>query len=246
MKKKKHVAILLALFLGGFGVHKFYLRKPGQGVFYILLNSFSFRLFGFTLATVLGVVDAVAMMMMDERDFDRKYNWYHMKKGYQRTSRRTRPTSATTSKTEQRRSEQRRARTKTRTTTKHPVRSNAKKRSGIKKLRNFDVNEAIEDLNEALEISPKDKDIHFQLACAYSLNEDAVKSLRHLQQAVQLGLDRSLLATNDLLAYIRIHPAYERFINNGYVYVPQSGDEDKPKEFAIKKEKVKQKREEGR
>jgi TM2 domain-containing membrane protein YozV len=237
VKKKKHVAILLALFLGGFGVHKFYLRRPGQGVFYILLNTFSFRLFGFTLATILGVADAVAMMMMDERDFDRKYNWYHMEKGYQRTDRRTRTTSRT---------EERRARTKSRTTTKHPVRSNAKKRSGIKKLRNFDVNEAIQDLNEALEVSPKDKDIHFHLATAYSLNEDAVKSLRHLQEAVQLGIDRSLLASDDLLAYIRIHPAYERFVNNGYIYVPQAGDEEKPRAFDIRQEKVKQKREEGR
>lgn len=32
----KNLAGILALFLGGFGVHKFYQGKPGQGVLYLL------------------------------------------------------------------------------------------------------------------------------------------------------------------------------------------------------------------
>ena len=35
-EKNKIVAALLALFLGGFGVHKFYLKRIGTGVIYIL------------------------------------------------------------------------------------------------------------------------------------------------------------------------------------------------------------------
>ena len=34
--KSKGVAIVLALFLGGIGVHKFYLGRGGQGVLYLL------------------------------------------------------------------------------------------------------------------------------------------------------------------------------------------------------------------
>src|SRR5208283_3486523 len=34
--KSRSIAILLAIFLGGFGIHKFYLNKPGQGVLYLL------------------------------------------------------------------------------------------------------------------------------------------------------------------------------------------------------------------
>ena len=34
--KNKTVAILLALFLGGFGAHWFYLEKPGLGALYLL------------------------------------------------------------------------------------------------------------------------------------------------------------------------------------------------------------------
>jgi TM2 domain-containing membrane protein YozV len=34
--KSRISAALLALFLGGFGIHKFYLGKPGQGMLYLL------------------------------------------------------------------------------------------------------------------------------------------------------------------------------------------------------------------
>lgn len=34
--RNKFVAALLAIFLGGLGVHKFYLNKPGMGVLYLL------------------------------------------------------------------------------------------------------------------------------------------------------------------------------------------------------------------
>lgn len=34
--KSKSIAVLLALFLGGLGAHKFYLEKPGMGVLYLL------------------------------------------------------------------------------------------------------------------------------------------------------------------------------------------------------------------
>ena len=33
----KLIAALLALFLGGFGIHKFYLHRPIQGIIYLLL-----------------------------------------------------------------------------------------------------------------------------------------------------------------------------------------------------------------
>lgn len=35
-EKNQIVAGLLALFLGGIGIHKFYLGQPGMGIFYIL------------------------------------------------------------------------------------------------------------------------------------------------------------------------------------------------------------------
>jgi TM2 domain-containing membrane protein YozV len=34
--KRKSVAALLAIFLGGLGIHKFYLNKPVQGILYLI------------------------------------------------------------------------------------------------------------------------------------------------------------------------------------------------------------------
>ncbi|MDK2980371.1 MAG: hypothetical protein PWQ55_718 [Chloroflexota bacterium] len=36
VKKNPTTAVLLALFLGGLGIHKFYLNKPGLGILYLL------------------------------------------------------------------------------------------------------------------------------------------------------------------------------------------------------------------
>lgn len=35
-RKSKGVAIALAFFFGGIGIHKFYLEKPGQGILYVV------------------------------------------------------------------------------------------------------------------------------------------------------------------------------------------------------------------
>ena len=36
MPKNECTAIMLAVFLGGLGAHRFYLRQPWEGVFYVL------------------------------------------------------------------------------------------------------------------------------------------------------------------------------------------------------------------
>ena len=37
-KKQRTIALLLAIFLGGFGAHRFYVRKPGTAVIIFLLT----------------------------------------------------------------------------------------------------------------------------------------------------------------------------------------------------------------
>ena len=34
--KPRVIAILLALFLGGIGIHRFYMNRPGSGIIYVL------------------------------------------------------------------------------------------------------------------------------------------------------------------------------------------------------------------
>lgn len=66
--KSKSTATLLALFLGGFGFHKFYLDKPIQGLFYLI--------FCWTLIpSFLALIDFFILAFMDKDTFRYKYNY---------------------------------------------------------------------------------------------------------------------------------------------------------------------------
>jgi TM2 domain-containing membrane protein YozV len=65
--KNKTTAALFALLLGGLGIHKFYLGKPGIGILYIL--------FCWTIIpSIIGFVEGLMFFSMSDDDFDRKYN----------------------------------------------------------------------------------------------------------------------------------------------------------------------------
>ena len=64
--KSKTVAIVLALFLGGIGIHKFYLGQAGQGILYLLL-CWTF------IPIVLSVIDIIIYLTMSEKSFQEKY-----------------------------------------------------------------------------------------------------------------------------------------------------------------------------
>jgi TM2 domain-containing membrane protein YozV len=60
--KSKGLAIVLALFLGGLGIHKFYLGKTGQGFLYLIF-CWTF------IPAILGVIDAIILATRNERQF---------------------------------------------------------------------------------------------------------------------------------------------------------------------------------
>ena len=65
--KNRSTAILLALFLGGLGIHKFYLNKPGLGILYIL----------FVWTFIPGIIaffEVIIFLCMSDETFDLKYN----------------------------------------------------------------------------------------------------------------------------------------------------------------------------
>ncbi|CAM5193531.1 TM2 domain-containing membrane protein YozV OS=Castellaniella defragrans OX=75697 GN=HNR28_000453 PE=4 SV=1 [Castellaniella defragrans] len=61
---QRRIAILLALFLGWLGVHRFYLGQIGWGLV-ILVIAWIFL----PLAAVIGLIDAIRYLFMDEETF---------------------------------------------------------------------------------------------------------------------------------------------------------------------------------
>lgn len=65
-RKNKTAAILLALFLGGIGVHKFYLGQWGWGILYLLF-CWTF------IPAIIALVELVIYITMSEERFAQKY-----------------------------------------------------------------------------------------------------------------------------------------------------------------------------
>lgn len=64
-QKSRITAALLAIFLGGFGVHKFYLGRPIQGLIY-LVCIFTF------IPSLIGFVEGVYYLFLSDREFQEK------------------------------------------------------------------------------------------------------------------------------------------------------------------------------
>lgn len=64
--KNKLAAALLAIFLGDFGAHKFYLGKPGVGLIYLLF-------FWTGIPAVIGIIEGIIYLLSSEEDFQRKH-----------------------------------------------------------------------------------------------------------------------------------------------------------------------------
>lgn len=64
--KSKTTAVILALFLGDIGIHKFYLGQAGQGIIYLLL-CWTF------IPVILSIIDIIHYLLMSEGDFQTKY-----------------------------------------------------------------------------------------------------------------------------------------------------------------------------
>ncbi len=66
--KTKGAAIILALLLGGLGIHWFYLGKSGKGVMYLL--------FSWTgIPSILAFFTVIGLLFMSQEVFDETYNY---------------------------------------------------------------------------------------------------------------------------------------------------------------------------
>ena len=64
--KSKLAAALFALFLGGIGIHKFYLGRIGWGIVYLLL-CWTF------IPALVGFIEGIILLIMNDADFNKKY-----------------------------------------------------------------------------------------------------------------------------------------------------------------------------
>ncbi len=196
-KKRSRLAASMLAFVGGVvGAHKFYLGKPGQGIFFLMMMFMSAGL-RFPISAIIGFIDGMKLLSMSDRAFDQKYNRQYVQQGTQVVPERRKAVNT---------------RNKSKINKANPY-----KRSGIAKYKEFALEEAIEDFEKGLEIQPDDVALHFNLACAYSLTEKKEKIFYHLDKAVSLGFkDYERILKHDDLAYLRIQPEFEAFKKNGF------------------------------
>lgn len=234
--KDKNVAAILALVLGMFGIHRFYLNQPGLGILYIVLMV--------GISPILGFIDALIFLTQDKESFDLKYNRKHMdvrrryphdtdfdrrdrdfRRGYReerqerKDTRREEQRSNAREEHRERRSthqEQERAARRKPQRTVRPA-ANPFRQEGVQKFKDFDYVGAIEAFERALEINPQDIAVHFNLACTYSLTENKKEALYHIDKAVAYGFkDFKRIREHDALAWLRIQDEFTDFSANNF------------------------------
>ena len=65
-RKSKGVAIILALFLGGLGIHKFYLDQILWGIIYLLF-CWTF------IPLIISIFEVIILLFMNESEFNRRF-----------------------------------------------------------------------------------------------------------------------------------------------------------------------------
>ncbi len=254
--KNRFTAAILAIFLGSFGVHKFYLRDPGAGIFYVILMMVGINVIRMPISAILGWIDAFVLLTMSDDKFDAKYNKNYNRRTDQRGGRTQRRDNRYESRQqrrypsrdsydnrgtrqggyEERRESYRKPPQRTPARQPRRPRENPFKKTGISKYKDYDLEGAIEDFNKGLELDPADMALHFNLACAYSLTEKPDKSFHHISKAVENGFkDFEKIKTHDDLAFLRIQDGFEEFEKNGFKTsklksIPVSGGEEKKEE----------------
>lgn len=205
LMKDKNVAGILALLLGGFGIHQFYLGNNGRGIMHLLF-------FWTPFSWIIGLVSAIMIFTMAQEKFDEKYN----RRVDETPDFRRRYTDFDRGRSGERWRERPEAQPFKREV---PVfkKDNPFRLNGIKKFKDYDYQGAIEDFSKSLELDEKDPAIHFNIACAYSLCENAPMAFQHIERAVALGFnDFKRIKEHDALAYLRIQDEFNTFERNGF------------------------------
>jgi len=66
--RNRVAAALFAMLLGGFGAHKFYLGKIGQGFLYLIF-------FWTAIPAIIGFVEGIIYLTKSDQEFAAEYDW---------------------------------------------------------------------------------------------------------------------------------------------------------------------------
>lgn len=216
--KNKIVASFLALFFGIFGVHRFYLGQRFVGFLHIIAFFFLLVVMERTytdfplpvIPALIGFIDAILFMAMPKEDFDDRYNAkrrarFQQNYGYDQKI--DRPSSSPKAQKYNR-------------SAGYPPKSkpiSPFKKMGIEKFRDYDFEGAVIAFQKALDYHYDDPATHFNLACCYSIMEEAEKAFQHLEKAVEFGFpDLKKIHSHDALAFLRSQPGFDDFVKNDY------------------------------
>ncbi|MEL7122985.1 MAG: NINE protein [Bacteroidota bacterium] len=205
--RNKTVAAILAFIMGIFGVHRFYLGQRVVGILHFFMFFITFMITvsepvefpPIIIPFLIGFVDAVLLFVMPQVEFDDKYNAPLRRKVQRNKAKRQARAEKNNYSYEQR------------------APKGELKKEGIRLFRSYAYEEALEAFLGALEEKPDDPTLHFNLACTYSMLEEADQAFIHLEDAVHYGFkDIDRIHSHDALAFLRSHPQFDAFIENGY------------------------------
>ena len=202
--RKRLRAAVLAFIFGIFGVHRFYLGQRFLGFALIIsaiIGIISGVWFLIVIPAIIGLVDGVTLAAMSTPDFDKKYNMPKTRK------------SRFTKTPKVNRRKRRRA-PRPENTRSSPM---SREQKAQKALRTGDFSLAIDVFSELLNENPQSKDFHFQLASAFSMNQDEKHGFYHLSKAVELGYKNfERIKNHYTLAFLRSRNDFKTFEKNGF------------------------------
>ena len=227
--KSKTTAGILALIMGSVGVHRFYLGQIGLGFLYLIF-------FWTLIPSIIALVDGILLLTMDDDAFDAKYNpaYYHNRQqggqtviinhhgnggnptySYQQPGQQ--PTHGQQSAYGQPPAYGQPQAPNSSAGFEGPPRQDPFEAEGDRLYENYEFEAAITQYRRSLNVKSSNPDVHFKLACLYSIYEKSEKAFTHLQRAVDNGFtDYDRINSEDNLAFLRSQPEYVGFKANGY------------------------------
>ncbi len=196
--KNKFVAGGLAIGLGMFGVHRFYLGQKGLGIAYLVNSLLAlFVVPGMErfipVIAIIAFVDGMLLFLMPKDGFNAKYN-AHLQKNTSSSESQVKTAESFTDR-----------------------QFNQYWEKGIAEYKEYEYKEAIQYLSKATTIKYDEPEAHFLLACCYSMLENPEKAFFHLDVAVGFRLENvERIKTNDDLSFLRFQPAFDDFVENNY------------------------------